>query len=282
MRQITYTNKRGESVVFGDVAPYILRKIDGTGGAPANLQTQKAPFQDGVTHLGTLLEPRAITLEVMLLAEGAEAMQGLRSRLARVMNSKVGPGVLRCRYGGHEREIEAIPDLAPVWAQAGDFEDTMQPGLISVLCPSPFWLDIAKESSEIVTWIGGMTFPWRLPSKFAQKGPSIVNIINRGDVETPVRIEFKGPATNPKITKRDTGEYMQVIRELVPGDVLIVTTDFGAKRVEINGQNAFNYIDLGSTFWQLDVGDNVIEYSSDDPVEPAAVSIAYRNRYVGV
>ena len=66
------------------------------------------------------------------------------------------------------------------------------------------------------------------------------------------------------------------------GDVLVITTDFGAKRVEINGENVFNWIDLGSYFWQLQPGDNIIEYSSDDPVEPAAVTISYRNRYVGV
>jgi phage-related protein len=116
----------------------------------------------------------------------------------------------------------------------------------------------------------------------AMKGPPIINIVNKGDVQTPVRIEFKGPATNPKISNRTTGEYIQVRRELAYGDVLIITTDFGAKRVEINGQNVFNWIDLDSSFWQLQPGDNIIEYTSDVPVEPAAVLISYRNRYVGV
>lgn len=282
MKQAIYTNKRGGSVVLGADAPYILTEMDGTGGTPASLQTQKAPYQDGVTHLDTTLEPRPLTLKIMVLAETAEEMQQRRRRLAQVLNPKLGPGTVRYGYGGKTWEIEAVPELAAAFPDGGDFEDTMQPGLISLLCPSPFWLDPFTESEEIVTWIGGMRFPWRLPNRFAMRGPSIKNIINKGDVETPVRIEFKGPATHPRVTNQTTGEYVQVNRQLLAGDVLIIATDFGAKRVEINGQNAFNWIDLGSTFWQLEVGDNIIEYSSDDPVEPAAVSISYRNRYVGI
>lgn len=282
MKQATYTNRRGESVVLGADAPYILTEIDGTGAAQASLQTQKAPYQDGVTHLDTTLEPRPLTLRIMVLAENAEEMQARRRRLAQVLNPKLGPGTVRYGYGGREWEIEAVPEMAPVLPNAGDFEDTMQPGLISLLCPSPFWLDPFIASEEIVTWIGGLRFPWRLPSRFAMKGPRVLNIINSGDVETPVRVEFKGPATHPRITNTTTGEYIQVNRELATGDVLVVTTDFGAKRVEINGVNAFHWIDLGSTFWQLQVGDNVVAYSSDDQIEPASVTISYRNRYVGV
>ena len=113
------------------------------------------------------------------------------------------------------------------------------------------------------------------------KGLPVINVVNMGDVETPVKIEFQGPATNPKIENRTTGEYIQVQRNLSLGDTLLLTTDFGAKRVEINGVNAFHYIDLNSVFWQLRPGDNIVEYSSDEPTEPAAVVISYRNRYVG-
>ena len=62
----------------------------------------------------------------------------------------------------------------------------------------------------------------------------------------------------------------------------LITTDFGNKRVEINGDNVFHWIDLNSVFWQLQAGDNIIEYTSDDEVENAKVKISYRNRYLGV
>lgn len=127
-----------------------------------------------------------------------------------------------------------------------------------------------------------MIFPWMLPSSFAIKGPKKINIYNEGDVETPIRIEFKGPATNPRIINNTTGEYIQVNQVLARDEVLVATTDFGNKRVEINGRNVIRWIDLNSIFWQLRPGDNIVEYTSDDEVEPAAVEISYRNRYVGV
>ena len=282
MEQMTFINSRGEGVVLGNDWPYIVTKIEGTGAVPIDIQTQKSPFQDGVSYIDNVLEPRPISIELMVVAGNQAEMAERRRALINIFNPKLGPGKLIYELGNSKKEIDAISELAPVFPHAGDFSDVMQPGLIQLYCPSPFWLDTFETSKEIVTWIGGMTFPLVLPTRFATKGPPIINIVNKGDVETPVRIEFMGPATNPKIIKRDTGEYIQVNRELVYGDTLVVTTDFGAKRVEINGENVFNWIDLGSSFWQLDVGDNVIEYSSDDPVEPAAVSISYRNRYVGV
>lgn len=274
-----FTNSRGQSIEFKNSAPIFLQTYHGTGGSPVDIQTQKSPYQDGETLIDTLLEMRLITLEVVLL--GDDVIQH-RRRLMQVLNPKLGAGVLRLESGTGAYEIKAQPNGAPLFPGGKARKPGYQECLVEFLAPDPFWLDDYAESKEIVTWIGGMTFPWVLPSSFATKGPRVINIINQGDVETPVRIEFKGPATNPRVSNRATGEYIQVNRELVLGDVLVITTDFGAKRVEINDQNVFNWIDLESTFWQLQVGDNIIEYSSDDPVEPAAVTISYRNRYVGV
>ena len=282
MQRLTFTAANGQQIKM-DTRPFRLLTLQGAGAVQTDIQTQKAPYQDGATYIDALLEPRFLLLDVAIMAESSEQLYQHRRKLAQVFNPKLGPGLLRYEYDGGAKEIEAVAELAPEFPTG---RDNRMPGfqraILSLVCPSPFWLDNYTVSEEIVTWIGGMTFPWVLPSRFAMKGPKIINIINRGDVETPVRIEFRGPATNPRVANRATGEFIQINRELLPGDVLIITTDFGAKRVDINGQNVFNWIDIDSSFWQLQVGDNVIEYSSDDPVESAAVTISYRNRYVGV
>ena len=121
-----------------------------------------------------------------------------------------------------------------------------------------------------------------MPTKFSTAGPRIINVVNNGDVETPIKLEITGTATNPKILKRLTGEFIKVNRTLTTDDTLVITTDFGNKRVEQNGVNVFNYIDLNSTFFSLDVGDNVIELITDDVTDNANIKITYRNRYLGV
>lgn len=282
MQRLTFTAANGQQIKM-DTRPFRLLTLQGAGAVQTDIQTQKAPYQDGATYIDALLEPRFLLLDVAIMAENNERLYQHRRKLAQVFNPKLGPGLLRYEYDGGVKEIEAVAELAPEFPTGRDNRAPgFQRAILSLVCPSPFWMDNYTVSEEIVTWIGGMRFPWRLPSRFAMKGPKIINIINRGDVETPVRIEFRGPATNPRVTNRATGEYIQINRELLSGDVLVITTDFGNKRVEINGQNVFNWIDQDSTFWQLDIGDNVIEYTSDDPVESAAVTISYRNRYVGV
>lgn len=278
--KIIYENDRGQKVEIAYSFPYFLQQLLGADGTDADITKVKGVGQDGTSITNVRLADRSLQILGAIKGDTKEEIARYRGKLLQVFNPKT-KGWLQYEYGDIKRRIRCQVEKAPAFSkQNRSFK--YQDFLIDLLCPTPFWLDEIETSEEIVTWIGGMKFPLVLPTAFAMKGPKVKNIINQGDVETPVRIEFAGPATNPRITKRDTGEYIQVNRQLVHGDTLVVTTDFGAKRVEINGQNAFNWIDMGSTFWSLGVGDNVIEYSSDDPVEPASVSISYRNRYVGV
>lgn len=288
MKRIIFTNSKGDSITFGNTAPFIMLKIEGTGCPQATIQMTKAPFQDGKTYIDNNLETRQITMEIGILGRDGEDTMRLRSKVASIFNPKLGFGTLKYEYEGGVKEIKAISEQAPIYPGGKENRTTIfQRGLINLLCPNPFWTDDYEESKEIATWIGGLSFPLVLPSIFANRGPKKKNIINVGDVETPVTIIFKGPATNPKVANLSTGEFIKVNRTLISSDKLIINTAFGNKRVEIedgagNRTNVFNWIDLDSTFWQLQVGDNIIEYSSDNQVEPAEVYIKYRNRYVGI
>ena len=283
MEKITFINSKGESVELGNDGPFILTKIEGTGAVNVDIQTQKSPFQDGEIYIDNRLEPRSLSIEIMVLAEDKEEMTKNRRKLLQVFNPKLGPGKLIYEFGNNRKEIEAISELAPVFPDAGDFKDTMQPGLIQLYCPNPFWLDSFEISEEITTWIGGISFPLRLPTTFAIAGSRIINVVNNGDVETPIKIEIFGPATNPKITLRETGEFIRIKDTLTADDIVTITTEFGNKRVEKNGQNAFHILDLpDSTFFSLQVGDNVIKFTTEDVSNNANTKISYRNRYLGV
>ena len=255
MEKITFINSKGQSVELGNDGPFILTKIEGLGAVNAAIQTQKSPFQDGETYIDNTLEPRSISIEIMILADDAEEMMINRRKMLQVFNPKLGEGKLIYEYGNIKREIEAISELAPVFPNAGDFKDTMQPGLIQLYCPNPFWLDTFIESEEMADWVGGLRFPLQLPMMFAGRSTRQSTIVyNSGDVETPVIIEFIGPAINPKIIKTNTGEYIKVNREIAANEKLIITTEFGNKKVILENTetkeevNAFGWIDLGSTF----------------------------------
>ena len=289
MEKVTFINSMGQSIQLGNEEPFILTKIEGTGAASTNIQTQKSPFQDGETYIDNLLEPRSISIEIIVLANDSKEMIKNRRKLLQVLNPKLGEGKLVYDYGDIKREIKAISENAPVFPDDGDFKDTMQPALIQLYCSNPFWLDTFTESQELADWVGGLMFPLQLPMMFAGRSSRQHTIIhNAGDVETPIVFEFLGAATNPRITKIDTGEYIQVNRTIKNNERLIITTEFGNKKVILKNintgeeTNAFGWIDLGSTFFQLIVGDNLISYSADAGQETAKVWIKWRNRYVGV
>lgn len=278
--KIIYENDRGQRVEIAYSFPYFFQSITGVDGIDAEITKIKSVGQDGVTITNVSLPYRPIRISGSLKGSTKEEIARLRAELFKIFNPKI-KGTLQYEYGETKKQIRCQVETGPVFKKKGKSYQ-YQDFIIDLICPVPFWFDEFETGKEIVTWIGGISFPLILPTTFAMKGPKKINIINNGDVETPVRIEFRGPATNPRITNITTGEYIQVNRTILANDILVITTDFGNKRVEINGQNVFNWIDVSSVFWQLEVGDNVVEYSSDDEVEPASVKISYRNRYIGV
>ena len=79
---------------------------------------------------------------------------------------------------------------------------------------------------------------------------------------------------------------IRIRQSLTSDDTLYINTAFGKKTVEIerNGvrEDAFDYIDLASEFFSLQVGENVIRYESENGLDPQSVEIRYCNRYIGV
>jgi|UPI0005D10F56 Phage tail protein len=284
MRKLTFTNSRGESVVLGNSAPFLVTKLDGTGAVDVDVQMQKSPFQDGRTFIDSLLDTRQITIEGAILSKNPLDLTSRRRKLVQVFNPKLGPGTLRYEYDGGVKEIQAIADASPVLPDRQN--SPFQKFLLTLICPEPFWLDDKARVYEMSDFVGGMQFPLRLGTRFSMRGTKLT-FKNLGDVEAPVEIRFSGACVNPKITNLTTGEFIKVNRQIQANETLIITTAFGNKRVEIDDgsgsrTNAFNWIDLDSTFWQMKRGDNLIQYTTDDGAQNVKVQLIWKQRYLGV
>jgi len=275
-----YTNEKGESVEFGRNTPYKVISIDGESAIQNVITSSKNYAQDGESINAMALDIRPILIQGRLTARSKSELETHRRKLIRVFSPK-----LKGRYvkldSAVEYQVECVVEFAPHFASVvrNDKSVNFQ---ISLICPDPYWQSVTESETEIVTWIGGLEFPLVFPTQFSTAGEKRINVINAGDVETPIRVEIAAPATNPKLTHIGTGEFIRIKRELTGNDVLVVTTDFGNKRVEIDGVSKFNYIDQETTFFSLLPGDNILEYTSDDEQEKARVRISYKNRYLGV
>lgn len=288
MRKLIYTNSRGQSIELTNAEPYILQKFD-AGGFKNKVQTQKAPFQDGETYIDSLAEKRDPYLEFMILADSENILNQRKQYVNSIFNPKLGKGKLRYEYDSGSKEIETVIEILSFPIGEKNKGRHFQKVVVNFMAPLPFWLDTFVESEEMADWLGGFSFGLQLPTMFAGRSSRQNKVIhNAGDVETPIVFEFMGVATNPKIINIDTGEYIKVNRTIGNDEKLIITTEFGNKKVIlknlITGEeaNAFGWIDLGSTFFQLSSGDNQLSYDADAGKENAKVWIRWRNRYVGV
>ena len=283
MDEIVITNKDGESITLGNQAPYFLETIDGIGDVNVNIESQKAPKQDGSTYLGNVLDNRAISIEGMIVTKGdAAAVLAARRLMQRVLNPKLDAVTITYHRGSQVKEIVGVAETTPVFpGGSGSKGFYYQKFLLHLICHEPFWLDVYTESREMSYLMGGIGFKLTLPTVFSYRGFRR-KAINDGDVPTPVEIEFKGPATNPTINNLTTGEFITVNRELAEEDVLTIGTAFGQKYVKINGQNAFHYINLNSVFWQLLPGENALSYTSNNDSIKTRVTVKWKNSYVGL
>ncbi|MET3658171.1 phage tail family protein [Sporosarcina psychrophila] len=282
MQKITYTNSRGDSIVLSHRAPFLLSKIDGLGDVDATVQMQKSPFQDGSTHVDTLLEPRFLSLQVSIIGRGREDVSAKREELARVFNPKLS-GVILFENGRVSREIKAHPEHVPKYP-SDDRGLTYQIALVNLVCPNPYWQDINPINIKLQDFVGNFFFPISFPASFSIRGDE-KNLFNEGHAPTPIKVTFRGEAVNPMITKVSTGEFIRINRTIPAEHSLVITTDFDYRTVRIvdpygNEKNAMGYIDLDGTFFSLDVGENNLKFitSGGNP----EVFIEYRNLYLGV
>lgn len=267
-----------------DGAPYGLVSVEGLGDVSADIQTQKSPYQDGVTYIDSVLEPRYISIEFIIRGTDYAEVRNKRAEMSRIVNPKKGLGTIRYVSGDLDREIRAVAETVPFFPDGDNRGERWQRGTISFLCPSPYWT--STQINEEPTFKPMFQFPFEGTFEMGiQRDERIV--VNDGDASSPVYIELFGPAVNPIIRNNTTGEFIKINRTLKVGEFLRLDTSPGNKTVEFVAEdgtatNVFNWIDLSSSFFELELGENEIVYSADNDIQGAVVNISYYKRYAGI
>lgn len=264
-----------------DEPEYDILNYEGLEATDYELEEQTNINGIGATKKRMKLLPRPISLEFDYVGREEN-----KSRIRQELISFFSPfrgGELTANYLGVERKIKY--EVTGFFVNSKLLTEPLS-CLLELSCMDPMFNDILQSSEQISTWVGGWKWKFKLPFRMKQRGEPRKNIINEGHVETSVEIEFHGPAVNPQIFNLTTGEFIRIERELTSDDILYINTAFGEKKVEIirdgSREDAFDYLDLDSQFFSLQVGDNVIEYQSENGLAPQSVQIYYYNRYIGV
>ncbi|MDH5161515.1 phage tail family protein [Bacillus sp. Gen3] len=283
--KVTFINSRGQSIEISNRLPFLLENIDGKGDVQADIQTSKAPYQDGNTFIDARLQPRPLTLYISIVETSRNGLLEKRQLLSSIFNPSLGKGKLIYENGNTKREIWAVSENVPTFPLGSDNKGQWyQKSIVNLLCPDPYWQDTNPTNIKLEDFVSHFRFPFHFPVRFASRGDSRV-LVNTGDAPAPIKVTFRGEVVNPKITNLTTGEFILINYAIPEGYNLIITTDFNGKDVNIVAPdgvetNGMGFIDLSSEFFMLRQGENAISFLSDGG--KPEVYVEFRNRYVSV
>lgn len=173
----------------------------------------------------------------------------------------------------------------------------------TLLCLDPFWRNENGHTESFTDSRPMFGFPYVSKTKGTRDGsgrkltygaPASIliydgenTIYNDGDVPCMYRIhtDFNGSVTNPVYTK--DGRFVKVVHAFSDGDELLIDFESAPPKVEINGKTAIQNCTRDSSFTGMEMqpGDNVFDYSCDDPTNHKPymdVQLLYNDRYLGI
>ena len=280
-----------EDVTFDMSGDVLLSHIEGLGIPETTSEITQAPLQDGSDIHGILLENRIIRLETTIRAKDRISLYELRRKILRVINPRTynvkskKRGELLLFYTNDYKTYRIYAHIE----DSIDFKDRFKnndKAEIIFTAHDPYLLDEENTKLIIKKFSGGLKFPLKLKTRFANVGYKR-DYDNDSDTDLPVKIKYFGPVTNPKITNETTGEAIKVNKTLEQGDVLEINTKDGEQTVNIvksNGttENVFHWIDLQNRdFFKLIIGKNVISYSGDDESHSGSIELEFSRKWVG-
>lgn len=292
----------GRTLVMGPNEDIDITKVTGLESSELEISTSDNALVDGVSVDGKKIGKRPIHIEAKFRS-GRNNPEN-RAAVIKFFNPKYKGKALITNMGisrNIEYELEG-------WTFADQRNLDTRLGIIAdLMCPDPYMLNVDNFGRNMAHYTAQFHFPWHsLKSRIAEKdiypekarglllGGVItgyrtlrkeVVLVNDGDVSTGVQIQFvanRGSVKNPKITNVRTGQFMRICCDMARGDILLVDTDARHQVIELNGRNYYNHIDRKSEPFELEVGNNYLEYDADENYTNLDVNLYYRPKYLGV
>ena len=291
--------RNGRTLTMGPGSDLDITKVSGLESSDISLSTSDNALVDGVTVDGKKIQARPIHIEAAFrdLKNNAEN----RQKVIKFFNPKYTGKALITNMGV-SRNIEYELEGWSFKEQAN--LNSRLKIVVDLLCPDPYMLNTDNFGKNMAAFTALFAFPWRVTSQkvlgvpkpyagLALGGMAMayrtlrqeVALANDGDVQTGVIIKFvatRGPVKNPKIAKVGTSNFMRVKVDMEMGDVLVIDTNERHQVVELNGVNCYQRVDRASSPFQLDVGDNYLEYAADENYVNLDVNLYYTPKYLGV
>lgn len=264
---------------------YQVTNIEGINPPNANINTRNYANGDGSSFNSSRIPNREIVITVYINGD----VQKNRLTLYKYCRNKEW---CKIYYKDEYRDvyIEGYVQIleAPKFVQK-------QVAQISILCPNPYFKDMETIVQSISKIVKKFTFPFSInenePIPFSElELEKVTNIINDSESETGLIInaKFMGTVDKLEIRNVDNGESFVINYRFAKNDKLVINCNRGNKSVVLTREaieyNLIPYVQSGSVFFQLRIGDNDFSFLADEGINDMLVDINFRyyKVYLGV
>lgn len=274
----------------------LLKGYDGISTLNVAHQTARAPYQDGVTRLDTAAVERRVTIPIMVIGSSLENLQSKMQTLVNVLNPLAGAGYLYFeKEDGNSYYLNVIANNTPMVDPANRGLNH-QACTIEFIAHDPFWYG-STQARLTLDPSGHPQFPFygiQQSGTYYTKHIMGANApggtaVNAGNWPAPITGVIYGPMSDPVITNTTTAEYISFDITMTASDEYIrFTTGYGQQTCEYYASgsttpaNGFQYVNIGSTFFELAAGTNEIELSNSSFSGAATAYIEWWDKYTGV
>lgn len=280
--KIVAENTKGEQLALYDNSDYVVTSVSGLNPANANINTAVTATFDGSTFKSSRVNQRNIVIEIVLDGD----IEQSRLNLYKYFKTK---NKVTLYLTTQRRDVYTVGYVETFEV---DLFENRQKAQISIICPYPYFVDITADINEFSITTDNFQFPFSIAAAGIPFSDTVINsrksIINNGDVESGVIIQLRATGTvlNPKIYNEDTNEYFMLNIEMQEGDVVEINTNKGEKGVTHtkNGvtSNIINDMVSGSSWFQLEAGDNMFLYTADEYPANLRCTFIHSDKYGGV
>lgn len=286
MYQASIENSRGQSLqLTGNEPNYQILDIDGLNPPQAQVNLTNIAGMDGAKFNSAKLQTREIVITIRLNGD----VEANRIKLYQYFPTKEQ---VTFYYSNSHRDVFIKGYVNTCEVNPFSQSEEMQ---ISIICPQPYFKDIDEVIADISNIEALFEFPFSInqnepiPFSSYEEG-KVTNVFNEADVKTGVviQIDVLEAVNDIRIVNTGNGEFFELNYEFEAGDRITINTNSGEKSVKLLRagvfSNIFSSIVTGSTFLQLESGDNLLGYLVDDGANDQYVYIlfSFYSMYRGV
>ena len=276
---LTWTDADTNVLDLHDGTKHRLLEITGADIPPLDNQSVRTPLQDGETYLRTILEPRFLTLRLMVAGTSFENFYTNRLALVKALNPKLGEGTLKYKpnSAGTQYGLDGFIERTRERRRS----EKLSIFDVMIRAPDPSWYDTSQNVPNIAIAPTELTFPITFPIQFGPKLNTKVENNTGHLVSFPVISNDDGAFSGPKFENTTTGKFINLpTLTVASGETL--TVDMKARTIKVGSTSVLSKLTSDSEFWSLALGNNTVKISLLGITTDPTFSVNWFTRYLGI